>query len=29
VAHINAIFDGQQAVALLWSMGRGVMTPLR
>ena len=29
VAHVNAIFDGQQAVALLWSMGRGVMTPLR
>lgn len=29
VAHVNAIFDGQQAVALLWSLGRGVMTPLR
>lgn len=29
VAHVNAIFDGQQAVALMWSMGRGVMTPLR
>lgn len=29
IAHVNALFDGQQAVALLWSMGRGVMTPLR
>ncbi|QPF73761.1 TolC family protein [Roseateles sp. DAIF2] len=29
VAHVNALFDGQQAVALLWSMGRGVLTPLR
>lgn len=29
VAHVNAIFDGQQAVAMLWSLGRGVMTPLR
>ncbi|MDM4764963.1 TolC family protein [Pelomonas sp. SE-A7] len=29
VAHVNAIYDGQQAVALLWSLGRGVMTPLR
>lgn len=29
VAHVNALFDGQQAVAMMWSMGRGVMTPLR
>jgi len=29
VAHVNAIYDGQQAVALLWSLGRGVMAPLR
>ncbi|HEX2009670.1 MAG TPA: TolC family protein [Roseateles sp.] len=29
VAHVNALFDGQQAVALLWSLGRGVLTPLR
>lgn len=29
VAQVNALFDGQQAVALLWSMGRGVLTPLR
>jgi outer membrane protein TolC len=29
VAHVNALFDGQQAVALLWSMGRGVLTPLQ
>jgi len=29
VAHVNAIFDAQQVVALMWSMGRGVATPLR
>lgn len=29
IAHVNAIYDGQQAVAMLWSLGRGVMTPLR
>jgi hypothetical protein len=29
VAHVNALFDAQQLVALMWSMGRGVMTPLR
>ena len=29
VAQVNALVDGQQAVALLWSMGRGVLTPLR
>jgi adhesin transport system outer membrane protein len=29
VAQVNALFDAQQAVALLWSLGRGVMTPLR
>lgn len=29
VAHVNAMFDTQQIVALIWSMGRGVATPLR
>jgi len=29
IAHVNALFDGQQAVAMLWSLGRGVMAPLR
>jgi outer membrane protein, adhesin transport system len=29
VAHVNAMFDAQQVVALIWSMGRGVSTPLR
>jgi outer membrane protein, adhesin transport system len=29
VAHVNAMFDAQQIVALIWSMGRGVSTPLR
>jgi len=29
VAHVDALFDGQQAVAMMWSMGRGVLTPLR
>lgn len=29
IAHVNALFDGQQAVAMIWSMGRGVMAPLR
>jgi adhesin transport system outer membrane protein len=29
VAHVNALFDGQQAVAMMWSMGRGVLTPIR
>lgn len=29
IAHVNALFDAQQAVAMIWSMGRGVMTPLR
>jgi len=29
VAQVNALFDAQQAVALMWSMGRGVETPLR
>ncbi|MFG6466607.1 TolC family protein [Roseateles sp. BYS87W] len=29
VAHVNAMFDAQQVVALIWSMGRGVVTPLR
>ncbi|WP_457427542.1 TolC family protein [Roseateles sp. P5_E7] len=29
VAHVNAMFDAQQVVSLIWSMGRGVSTPLR
>ena len=29
VAHVNALFDAQQVVALMWSMGRGVAVPLR
>lgn len=29
VSHVNAMFDAQQIVALIWSMGRGVVTPLR
>ncbi len=29
VAHVNALFDAEQVVALIWSMGRGVTTPLR
>jgi outer membrane protein, adhesin transport system len=29
VAHVNAMFDAQQLIALIWSMGRGVLTPLR
>ena len=29
VAHVNALFDGQQAVAMMWAMGRGVLTPIR
>jgi adhesin transport system outer membrane protein len=29
VAQVNALVDGQQAVALLWSLGRGVMMPLQ
>lgn len=29
VAHVNAMFDAQQIVALIWSMGRGVTVPLR
>jgi outer membrane protein, adhesin transport system len=29
VAHVNAIYDAQQAVALMGSMGRGVLTLLR
>lgn len=29
VAHVNAMFDAQQVVALIWSMGRGVSAPLR
>jgi len=29
VAHVNALFDAEQIVALIWSQGRGVMVPLR
>lgn len=29
VAHVNALFDAQQVVAIIWSQGRGVVTPLR
>lgn len=29
IAHVNALIDIQQVVALMWSMGRGVVTPLR
>lgn len=29
IAHVNALFDTQQVVALMWSMGRGVGAPLR
>ena len=29
IAHVNALFDAQQVVALMWSMGRGVGIPLR
>jgi len=29
VAQVNSIFDAEQVVAMMWSQGRGVMTPLR
>ena len=29
IAQVNALFDAQQVVALMWSMGRGVIIPLR
>ncbi|PIM51322.1 hypothetical protein CS062_20500 [Roseateles chitinivorans] len=29
VAHVNALYDAQQVVAIIWSQGRGVVTPLR
>ncbi len=29
IAHVNALFDAEQVVAMMWSQGRGVMTPLR
>lgn len=29
IAHVNAMFDAQQIAAMMWSMGRGVATPLR
>lgn len=29
VSHVNALYDAQQVVAIIWSQGRGVVTPLR
>lgn len=29
ITQVNALFDAQQVVAMMWSMGRGVVTPLR
>ncbi len=29
IAHVNALIDTQQVVAMMWSMGRGVVAPLR
>lgn len=29
VAHVNTLYDAQQVIAMMWSMGRGVVTPLR
>jgi len=29
VAQVNTLFDAEQVVAMMWSQGRGVMTPLR
>jgi len=29
IAHVNALFDAEQVVAIMWSQGRGVLTPLR
>jgi len=29
ITQVNALFDAQQVVAMMWSMGRGVATPLR
>ncbi len=29
VAHVNTLFDAEQVIALMWSLGRGVMVPLR
>jgi outer membrane protein TolC len=29
IAHVNALYDAQQVVAIIWSQGRGVVTPLR
>jgi len=29
VAHVNALYDAEQIVAMIWSQGRGVMVPLR
>jgi len=29
VAYVNALYDGQQSTALLWSLGLGVLTQLK
>ncbi|KAK6023890.1 outer membrane efflux protein [Ostertagia ostertagi] len=29
IAHVNAMYDAQQIIAMIWSMGQGVVTPLR
>jgi len=29
VAHVSALYDTQQVVAMMWSMGRGVGASLR
>jgi len=29
VAHVNTLYDAQQVIAMIWSMGRGVVAPLR
>ncbi|OWQ93083.1 hypothetical protein CDN99_00830 [Roseateles aquatilis] len=29
ISHVNALYDAQQVVAIIWSQGRGVVTPLR
>ena len=29
VAYVNALYDGQQSTALMWSLGLGVLTQLK
>jgi len=29
VSYVNALYDGQQSTALLWSLGQGVLTQLK